>query len=292
MPYVSVIIPVYNAERTIRKCLLSLSEQIDKDFEIIIYNDGSTDDTLCVINEVTKVFDIKTTVVSGENSGVSHARNSALELASGEYVTFVDADDSVTPSFIHDFRINNEKFNADIYIGKIISNNVRDIKLSGHYAYDEMRSVIDLLDISDYLGYLHNKFYRRDIIVGRVFFPQDLRMSEDLIFNLSYMSFVRDCCIFDSGNYHYNDTDNSLSKQKSSFIEVSARYTLLEQKYRNIEDKFSIDPQNNNLVGKSKRLLTLRLQQWCAAIVSDKVELSDICNLTKILKDYQLAMKK
>ena len=94
MPKISIIIPVYNAEQYLEECLLSISQQTFGDFEIWAINDGSTDRSL----EILKKYQAKEPrlqVIAQENKGVSAARNLGLENAQGDYITFVDADDTL-----------------------------------------------------------------------------------------------------------------------------------------------------------------------------------------------------
>lgn len=95
-PKVSIIVPVYNVENYLRKCLDSLINQTLKNIEIICINDGSTDNSLSILEEYASK-DERIIVINQENAGVSSARNRGLEIATGEYIAFVDADDSVTP---------------------------------------------------------------------------------------------------------------------------------------------------------------------------------------------------
>ena len=91
---VSIVIPCYNAEKTIRRCLDSLFAGTRQDFEVILCEDGSADRTLEVCRSIT---DPRVRVIAAEkNSGVSHARNTGLDAARGEYIAFIDADDTFT----------------------------------------------------------------------------------------------------------------------------------------------------------------------------------------------------
>lgn len=94
MPKVSVIIPAYNVEKTVLRTVESVFEQTLTDFELIVINDGSTDSTLTKLNEIE---DPRMSVFSFENGGLSTARNRGTEKATGEYITFIDADDLWTP---------------------------------------------------------------------------------------------------------------------------------------------------------------------------------------------------
>ena len=95
---VSVCIPVYNMEKYIEDCIKSLVNQTLKEIELIFVNDGSTDNSLNILNEYKKQYPDIIKVISQENKGLGGARNKGLELASGEYIGFVDADDFVEPN--------------------------------------------------------------------------------------------------------------------------------------------------------------------------------------------------
>jgi len=115
MPFVSLIIPVYNAEKYLRRCLNSAMEQTFQDMEIIVVNDGSQDTSLKICREYEKM-DCRFRVINKENPGVSASRNQAIETARGEYLQFMDSDDWLTPdateSFVHAAR----KFDCDLVV--------------------------------------------------------------------------------------------------------------------------------------------------------------------------------
>ncbi len=92
-PKITIIIPVYNAEKYIKDCLLSITNQIFKNIEVICINDGSTDNSLAILNNYAKV-DERIKVFSQKNQGPAKARNVGLENASGEFIMFCDADDT------------------------------------------------------------------------------------------------------------------------------------------------------------------------------------------------------
>lgn len=108
MPKVSVIIPMYNAEEYIWQCLQSVMNQIYRELEIIVIDDGSTDRSLEICRELYAV-DNRIKILVQENRGVSSARNKGLEAASGKYVLFVDSDDAIHPSLIHTYVKQGEK---------------------------------------------------------------------------------------------------------------------------------------------------------------------------------------
>lgn len=113
MPKVSVIVPAFNLEKYISKCIESLISQTFKDIEIIIVNDGSTDKTQEICEYYTKI-DKRIRILNQKNSGVSVARNSGLDLASGDFITFVDGDDFIENDTIEFLLTNLEKYDVDV----------------------------------------------------------------------------------------------------------------------------------------------------------------------------------
>nr|MCR4662874.1 glycosyltransferase [Endomicrobiaceae bacterium] len=99
MPKVSVIVPVYNVEQYLRQCLDSIINQTFKDFECICVNDGSTDNSLTILQEYSKK-DNRIKIINQKNSGSSVSRNNGIKQALGQYVSFVDADDWITDNYL------------------------------------------------------------------------------------------------------------------------------------------------------------------------------------------------
>ncbi len=146
IPDISVVIPAYNCSSTIRRCIQSILQSEDKtNLELIVVDDGSSDETPVVLDSIK---DPRVLVTHTLNNGVSSARNTALSLASGRYITFVDADDYVTPDYLgtlytyaqegHDLVIS-EAFDVDEDGAVIGGKTIRDdtsIFVSNGYAFD------------------------------------------------------------------------------------------------------------------------------------------------------------
>ena len=116
---VSVIIPAYNTEKYIERCLKSIIDQEYKKLEIIVINDGSTDRTLSICKEIA-LGDERIQIIDIDNSGVSKARNEGLRLAKGKYVCFIDADDYIEKDYIKKYLNVMNQTQADIVIGGVI----------------------------------------------------------------------------------------------------------------------------------------------------------------------------
>lgn len=114
---ISVIMPVYNVENYIEKCLDSVCNQSFKDLEIICVNDGSTDNSLKLLEDYAK-RDSRIKIITQENGGIGHARNTGLKNATGEYVLFVDSDDFLCENSLDELYYNINSNNSDLVIFK------------------------------------------------------------------------------------------------------------------------------------------------------------------------------
>jgi len=137
---ISIIIPVYNSEKYLKECIDSILSQTFLDFELVLVNDGSTDSSGKICDEYA-LKDSRVRVFHKENGGVSAARNTGIKAAKGKYVTFVDADDKVKPSFLMDF--NSLELEADFYVQGYIEWVAPD-KFNSVYIIDESAFSRDL----------------------------------------------------------------------------------------------------------------------------------------------------
>ena len=113
IPRISVIIPVYNTEAYLRPLFDSLCRQIFTDFEIVVINDGSTDNSLGVISKYSSFFGPRLRIYSQENKGLSSTRNIGISRAKGKYISFIDSDDYISDSF-YDILVKNISDDEDI----------------------------------------------------------------------------------------------------------------------------------------------------------------------------------
>lgn len=182
----SIIIPAFNLEDYIERCLESILEQAFVDFEIIIVNDGSSDKTL----DICKLFanrDNRINIFTQENSGVSVARNVGLKVARGEWVCFVDGDDWIAPdSFGKIFA--NDSLDCDIAIARCFVNDGTNVAMEkyrfppslGIDVYGGLQTAVEL---NYFRGSIWGVFYKRDFIMkNNIFFPLNIRNGEDTIF--------------------------------------------------------------------------------------------------------------
>lgn len=213
---ITVIIPVYNSQNTIRKCINSLLDQTKCFPKIIIINDGSTDNTLSILNEFYSAYS-QIKVVSQKNQGVSYARNKGLSMCDTKYVAFVDADDYVDTDYLYNLWIG---FSKDSDIDLAVSG-IECTNFNGkNYALVNLEEKIinssqmqeDLFKINGPSGYLNNKLWKMQIITeNHLCIDTTLTMSEDLLFTVEYLQFARKIAYSSTCNYHYVRNKNGLS---------------------------------------------------------------------------------
>ncbi len=261
-PLFSLIIPVYNSQKTIKRTLLSVLNQTFNNYEIVVVNDGSTDSTLKVLEEFSRYSQV--TVINQINAGVSAARNSGLQQASGEYVLFLDADDWVDDDFLMIFKQNLDAWSresVDLIVGNLNDGRVGKVSQSGFFSNEDIPYVLGELEMSDNIGYLHNKCYRRQILSElNLRFIEGISMSEDLLFNLKFFSCINNFLVTQGSAYHYEDVAGSLSKQKVHYSELKVRKQYLTTLYDSIVDKYQGSNLDYLLKGISKRVLALDMQ--------------------------------
>lgn len=225
-PKVSIIIPIYNAEKHLRRCVDSVLKQDFEDFELILMNDGSRDSSGMICDTYAEK-DERVHVVHKENSGVSDTRNQAMTLARGEYLQFLDSDDWITPDATgllvrmateHDC----EMVIADFYrvIGERLSpkGKIREdgILSREDFAMEMMENPADF-----YYGVLWNKLYRRDIIEkNNLCMDKDISWCEDFIFNMEYIRHVKQVYALHVPMYYYVKTPGSLVSQGTSIAKT------------------------------------------------------------------------
>ena len=188
MNLISIIIPVYNAEKYINRCIKSIVNQSYQELEIIVVNDGSTDNSLSIC-ETLATQDNRIKVISQDNGGVSKARNTGLRLAKGEYVMFLDSDDYMLPDMC--------KTMLDVLHSKQADCVICGIKEPEGGLWCPQRN-IDYLILEDFkrdfiyqlntelLSPCWNKIFKRQLITN--LFNEEISFGEDLIFDLEYLN--------------------------------------------------------------------------------------------------------
>ncbi len=210
----SIIIPVYNGEKYIERCLNSILSQNYANFEIIIVNDGSTDNTAKIIKKIS-TNDNRIRVFNNKNSGVSHSRNFGLKKASGDYIHFVDADDTVKPGlykYMNELLKNKDydfvRFDYDFYDNEKSYNN-------GELKYIEERAIDKEYIHEKLIPYVLDekvKAYVWQLIIKNNKLPkfnESLKILEDELFCLELFERTNNAYITRQSFYYYNIANNN-----------------------------------------------------------------------------------
>lgn len=223
----SVIVPVYNAEKTLRRCVESVVLGQERNIEVILVDDCSKDHSLELCLELAQEFPNVTAVQNEQNSGVSFTRNRGLELAQGDYVLFVDSDDWVSGRYVRTLLQLAEDYPSSLPIcGQHFIDKVHHTKRD--YRWDENTGTITSIpnsrffELSDkfLLQQLWNKVFHRDVIKSNhIHFDETQSMGEDFQFVLDYMEAaqIRECVTISEPLYYYiRWNENSLMSKFGS----------------------------------------------------------------------------
>lgn len=238
---ISIIVPIFNSEKYLQDCIESIASQNHKDWELLLIDDGSTDSS----GEIAMNWgrrDDRVRYYKKENGGVSSARNFGLDKANGEYVTFFDSDDIIHPAMLSMLSANIERFDISACLTTRFMNNPVIGPLSNTTEHIELPSKTDIyLKFSSY-NLLHPpyaKIYKRSIIdEWNIRFNENLKLGEDLCFNLDYLEHASSAVIIPEQLYYYRDTAGSLSKSiKGDYADI--QMNLFDRKYSFVK-KFNI----------------------------------------------------
>ncbi|HFX3824560.1 TPA: glycosyltransferase family 2 protein [Enterococcus faecium] len=214
-PLVSIIIPVYNSEKTISRCIDSILNQKYKNLEIILIDDGSNDESLQICNEY-KDKDNRIIVITQPNYGVSRARNIGIQVSNGEFLSFIDSDDYIESDFY------------EYLVRKLITNESDAIALSKYtirqsdildktLVSDEAKRKLLLLELpTSVWAYL----YKADI-VKQCSFSEEVHFFEDLLFNYDVLRKATKIQLESYAGYHYIYNSNSANSSPLSCKKMS-----------------------------------------------------------------------
>lgn len=213
---VSVIVPVYKVEEYLDKCVESIVNQTYKNLEIILVDDGSPDSCPELCDKWAE-RDSRVKTIHKKNNGVSSARNSALDIAKGEYIAFVDSDDYVENTFISNLINGFSDENIGISICGLFDNE-KKVSAESQMTAESNKARIMLFNMKDYPyfeGYIWNKLYKQEVInKAHLRFDTSLRMCEDTLFNFEYLKHIDNVCLVPTADYHYCYRSDSVMRVK------------------------------------------------------------------------------
>jgi glycosyltransferase involved in cell wall biosynthesis len=221
---ISIIVPVYNAEKTLRQCLDSILAQTFTDFECILVDDGSTDTSSEICDEYAQK-DSRIQVLHKLNEGVSAARNDGIKAARGEYIAFVDSDDYILPEMYGLLFENIENERKEVVCCGYTHRNKDYLASPNFYGVCSMAQAVYHLEQCELFGLIWNKLYLARIInENNLCFPVGQIFGEDIFFNLRYFALINSFCLVNKALYVYCENEQSISKGRPSFEQCLSRF--------------------------------------------------------------------
>ena len=239
---VSIIVPVYNAQNSLERCLMSIIRQRYPQWELILVDDGSQDDSLAICKRYSDK-DSRIRVIHTENCGVSSARNTGIENAHGEYITFVDSDDMIHTDFLSECLSDKEDL--------IVTNYIKPSTLDSlHYKEDHPELVFQQSAVRPVWGKV---FVRKIIEDHHIRFDTNIRFAEDTIFVLQYCFHIKTIAYVFQHLYEYERSPNhSVFKYKTTLDEYLNILSILQDLTSRLRAKsYNVDvlyAENVNLV--------------------------------------------
>lgn len=236
MPLVTLIIPVYNAARYLRRCLDSVLAQDFSDMEVLVLNDGSKDKSLQICREY-EAKDSRIRVIDKENTGVSDTRNQGMKLARGTYLQFMDSDDWLTPDAVRSLAEAAQADDCDLVIADFYRVNGSHYVEKKHIREDHVMGREEFAlqmadDPSDYYyGVMWNKLYRRSVVEEHgIVCDTSLNWCEDFLFNLRFIRYGSRFRAIQKPVYYYVKRKGSLVATEAVSVDaVKIRFELLER---------------------------------------------------------------
>lgn len=311
-PEISVIIPIYNGEKYLKECLDSVINQTFKDIEIICVNDGSTDDTSKILNFYSKK-DNRIIIINQPNSGAGAARNNALKIATGKYLSILDADDIFETNMLEIAYHKAEKFKADItvYSCDVFSKNSTTFCDWG--INRKLLPSFEPFCISDvkkdvfrlFVGWTWDKLIKRDFICKYNLKFQEQRTTNDALFMFDAIVLAKSIVTIDSVLAHHRDHETSISntREKSWWCFYDMLIALKSDLIRfKMYDKLKIDYLNyamnfalwhlDTLAEPSHSLLLNKLKdEWIANLGIPELTLEDSFNSYEYYRFQKISNK-
>lgn len=242
---VSIIIPVYNSEKTLEKCIDSVRDQTYKNIEILIINDGSQDNSLSIMNKY-KNKDKRIIIINQENKGLSGARNTGIKNATGDYITFIDSDDYINETMIEECMNIFIKYNCDairnnyIYdypngnksLNKDEINKEQLINLKDENQKESLVKKILMGKIQSYSWLLIIK--RKIFTEKHLQFDEDILFMEDIIFLNRLLLSIDSIFLMGKPNYYYYQNKEGMTKNYSNYIKNMNNILIMNQRLNEI----------------------------------------------------------
>lgn len=297
---VSIVVPVYKAEKFLNRCLISIVNQTYHNIEIILVDDGSPDGSPALCDQWAK-RDERINVIHKENGGLSSSRNCGIDKASGEYICFVDSDDFIEENLVEKTYSLAKKSEADIvtfsnYNVNYKGNRIRNYIKSSQKIYDGKKEINRLFNES--IGAMPNnpgdsevpfspwgRLYKRELFTkNKVRFKNEhYLIYEDLMLLLDLFPFINRALVVDEPLYNYCENEDSLthSDDPQRFSRIKKQYLFLKNNYPYKEEVFS----DNETLLRFKRTMQSYVRNTIISIVKNNNSLQSRRKIKLIMKD-------
>lgn len=254
-PTVSIIIPIYNAEKNLPRCIESVLKQEYTNFELILVDDGSSDSSGAICDEYREK-EHRIRVIHKKNTGVSDSRNIGISMAQGEYIQFLDSDDWITSEATGLMVRMAEEHHCDMVISdfyRVVGERVShkgDIPEEGVLSRVEFASYMLEKPADFYYGVLWNKLYKREIIEKhQLRMDKDISWCEDFMFNLEYIRHIEQIYVSRVPFYYYVKTKGSLVSHNMGMSKtVQMKRTVFQCYNAFCKDIFDEDDYEKNRI--------------------------------------------
>lgn len=217
MELISIIVPVYNCKEYLKECVNSLLKQTYNNIEVFLVDDGSTDGSGKICDELAKT-DKRIIVLHKKNGGVSSARNAAIKEIKGKYTLFVDSDDYVDVDYV-DTLVNNIESNDMVVCGYVEEYKKKSIEMKitdENIIIDPKKANRLIYENRAFGGYLWNKLFITEIIQEKkIQFNEKIHMCEDQLFIINYLLYVKKINVISKMLYHYRMRKSSMVWKKN-----------------------------------------------------------------------------
>ncbi|MBM7573504.1 glycosyltransferase [Aquibacillus albus] len=278
---VSVIIPIYNAEKYLTKCLESVISQTLNQIEIILVNDGSFDNSGAVAEQYEQK-DNRIRVFHKDNGGVSSARNLGLRMAKGQYISFIDADDYIDKNMLIELYERAVSFNLDIVVSGRVTEYTKTNKTvtqtlgKDTLSYNKNTIGMDIFYLceNNHFDVLWNKLYKSEVINKHdIVFKEYATTSQDLLFNVESFIHAESVSLIDKAYYHYMNRDE----------------TSIVRKYH--KDIFEIMEKRNKALYYLFKHFELSTQKHTNWLLNEYCNCIKVCLLNLYRRDSNLSIK-
>lgn len=297
MPKVSVIIPVYNVEEYLRRCLDCLVNQTLRDIEIILVDDCSTDGSLDILKEYVSKDERFKLITLSQNQGASFARNKGLEIATGEYLNFIDSDDTIDLNYYEELYKKAHSENLDL----VKCSRVK-IDLEGNLTKSNLNSFVKS-SIYAFTYEWTTAIFRASIIFdNNIKFPVDVRKAQDVVFLNDVVLKTKTYAVIDNVNYYYHKRENSLNAKKIPIESIKSALLAIQYIIQSLNTAFEEgyikeEDYAKSYLGKVDSILSYTMKQNDSEeakrlCIKKFLELFKQCKMQEKLKESYYIMCK